>query len=964
MRKIGNIYNNSGGMKKIGNIHDKNFSVQPNKQNVQLQSQQSQQQGQQANDFLAKPWYKQIFTKNFAREIPRGTADVLLKQPVRTATSLAEAGYNFNPLKSITDLARGRQGTYDSFKPFSLPALGEIKTFSRNAGEVAGDVVEGKKPLSAAAWQFGEVPLSVLELAGIGKGLGRGFGAYKAAPTASQGLKQAAPEILDAFLPTTRGVKTGGKMSVKNLISHEGAPDKKAVLEWKNRIKSGKKIEPLKVIEEGDKYGIEDGKHRLQAYLELGIKDVPVKVVKPRGLINTISKSPEYSAEMTETLEGAGGYAVRHQKPLVDKAQRLIATDALKAERIATTEISDQATVMSDELLKHYDKIAQTAKQSGDVGTFEKAMSRARNLALQTDVNLRESGRAISAANRFNKQSPEGMLRTLQEIAEQKGAKLNLSNDQIFNFQRKAQDIAGIVDDRARALKTFELMDEVYDSVPGGMKDKIYEVLNLPRAIMATADLSAPLRQGIFTAARHPVKFVKNIGNMLKYAFSDKALKNLKADIVTSPNYDLYVKHKLPLTDISTSLNLREEAFISQLSEKIPVFGRIAKGSNRAYAGFLNKMRVDLFDDFVETAKLNQINDPKFFDDAARFVGSATGRGNINKLFGGNEAGKVWASFFFSPRLMSSRMSLINPVYYAKLHPAVRKEALKSLVAFVGTGTGILGLAKANGADVGTDPRSADFGKIKVGNTRYDTWGGFQQYARLIGQLATGEKISTTTGKQTELGSGFGTPTRESIIMDFFKSKEAPILSLLTRMSQGEHFGEPFRLGPEVIDRFIPMVIQDAFDLQREWGGKGIAMAAPAVFGVGSQTYGDQIPMLGTTKSNAPTIQWRQEPSLGESIYNKFTGTEISNIPKEMHDPLSEERQIEQLRRIEYDAAKARVLETGRPETVGDTYIYLQNGIPKSKKLGDNSRMPLKDKLLYEEINKRVQKTNPYFMTE
>jgi hypothetical protein len=64
----------------------------------------------------------------------------------------------------------------------------------------------------------------------------------------------------------------GGKNTMKpsQLISHEGAPDKLRVKFWKKRIKEGGKVKPLLVIKEGNKYGIEDGKHRFQAFKELG----------------------------------------------------------------------------------------------------------------------------------------------------------------------------------------------------------------------------------------------------------------------------------------------------------------------------------------------------------------------------------------------------------------------------------------------------------------------------------------------------------------------------------------------------------------------------------------------------------------------------------------------------------------------------------------------------------------------
>lgn len=78
------------------------------------------------------------------------------------------------------------------------------------------------------------------------------------------------------------GAMFGGRqktMKPSQLISHEGAPDKLRVKFWKRIIKEGRKVKPLLVIKEGNKYGIEDGKHRFQAFKELGIKDIPVQIV-------------------------------------------------------------------------------------------------------------------------------------------------------------------------------------------------------------------------------------------------------------------------------------------------------------------------------------------------------------------------------------------------------------------------------------------------------------------------------------------------------------------------------------------------------------------------------------------------------------------------------------------------------------------------------------------------------------
>ena len=143
----------------------------------------------------------------------------------------------------------------------------------------------------------------------------------------------------------------------------------------------------------------------------------------------------------------------------------------------------------------------------------------------------------------------------------------------------------------------------------------------------------------------------------------------------------------------------REEAFMSNLAEKIPGFGHLARGSDRAYTGFLNKLRADVFDDLVSKAKLTGSDNPNMAKDIATFVNAATGRGSLPAAL--EKAAPALNGVFFSPRLMASRLTLLNPVYYLnpKTDPFVRKEALKSLMGFAAVGSTVLGLAQA--AEIG-----------------------------------------------------------------------------------------------------------------------------------------------------------------------------------------------------------------------------------------------------------------------
>lgn len=71
----------------------------------------------------------------------------------------------------------------------------------------------------------------------------------------------------------------------RRLISYEGAPDRARVEQYKKQMQLGRPVEPLIIMKDkNNRFGVEDGKHRLQAYQELGIKNVPVKVVTPAGV--------------------------------------------------------------------------------------------------------------------------------------------------------------------------------------------------------------------------------------------------------------------------------------------------------------------------------------------------------------------------------------------------------------------------------------------------------------------------------------------------------------------------------------------------------------------------------------------------------------------------------------------------------------------------------------------------------
>jgi hypothetical protein len=280
---------------------------------------------------------------------------------------------------------------------------------------------------------------------------------------------------------------------------------------------------------------------------------------------------------------------------------------------------------------------------------------------------------------------------------------------------------------------------------------------------------------------------------------------------------------------------------MSSWAEKIPVIGAGVKASGRAYIGFLNKLRFDVFADLVNKADALGLDPRKNRDltkALADFINNATGRGTLPT--GLQRSAVALNSVFFSPRLLFSRLNLLNPLFYIKQEPFVRKEALKSLFSFVGAGLTVLTLSKMMGADVGDEPRSSDFGKVKIGNTRFDVWGGFQPLVRVAAQIISGKYISSTTGKEMTLGEGYKPMTRADIVQRFAEGKLAPVPSfVVSLLKQQDSTGEPVNIPKEIGQRFVPMVLQDTYDLAQE-SPELIPASVLSIFGVGVQTYADR----------------------------------------------------------------------------------------------------------------------------
>ena len=356
------------------------------------------------------------------------------------------------------------------------------------------------------------------------------------------------------------------------------------------------------------------------------------------------------------------------------------------------------------------------------------------------------------------------------------------------------------------------------------------DVANIPRSFLTAFDLSAPLRQGALLLGQ-PREWAGALKPMVR-AFGSEKYARLVDDIITDgPNFirrEASGLYHAPLSGPGARLSQREEAFISRIASRVPGI----RASERAYITYLNKLRADSFDSIVAGWERAGVN---FGDDDLRalgkFVNYATGRGGLWKL---EEAGPILSTLLFSPRLQMSRFQA--PAMLLSSSPLVRRVAMRNFAAFYGSMTTIVSLAALMEAKVELDPRSSNFGKIQIGNTRIDPWAGYQQYARYAAQMITGWRKTTSTETLQDV-------ERKDVRDRFLRSKASPAVGLLWDIVEGETFlGEELYEGPASIakaakDRLTPMFASDMWDALEQEGLIGGLLALPGGLGMGVTSF-------------------------------------------------------------------------------------------------------------------------------
>ncbi len=457
---------------------------------------------------------------------------------------------------------------------------------------------------------------------------------------------------------------------------------------------------------------------------------------------------------------------------------------------------------------------------------------------------------------------------------------------QITDMQKRIEELEGQLEKlRDKGGKTPDGKDEIDTVIERDKKKKEYEEWidgwnrknrpvpqkvisaavessNAVRAFITAYDLSATLRQGGLLTAAHPLKGAKAFGESVRALFNSHEAARQAEMLKRRPTFDLFRKEGGYISDHEKP----EESFAGRWVKKIPGVA----ASERAYNSYLNRLRMDVFDSLVNSSRGGRPTRAEAAA-AANLVNVFTGRGTTPQSLDG--AMRAAAHVFFSPRYALSRFQAIlgQPLVGGRttvketitLPDGKTKVVSRSVPVYGGSNTmrakiaaeygrSVAGLAAMYGIaaallpdeKLSFDPRSADFGKMVIGNTRLDPLAGLSQATVFLARVGWGQ-TKNEKGQVSDLRHPkYGGASTGDVAGRFTRNKLAPIPGAIAthflgnRPGSGKAFKSTQEEGLFHLGQMVPIQIQDTIQGVEDQGvPRGVAVAMLAALGWGTQVY-------------------------------------------------------------------------------------------------------------------------------
>ncbi len=551
---------------------------------------------------------------------------------------------------------------------------------------------------------------------------------------------------------------------------------------------------------------------------------------------------------------------IRRQNPgLADDVVKRIAEIESKPSRMAVpakpaTETEQIAlaknklkTVM-DEFAKVEREVVKPAKKAGRIRQTQSAEEAVAGIETVADIERAKSvraGRIIPDVDLPKAQlTPVEDSLLIQSIHESPAFQELLPNQRLNTFVAFNKMLSGeriVPSERALLESVFGFKIPVVKTGAQRVFEIARDIVTFPQRLLASMDNSFPLRQALVPTLNEPRQAIRAFAAQNRIVWG--AIKKRRVGGLREQS--AAIRRELANSEFAAEAGEAglflsrpgnpEEQFLSKLIQRIPVVRKILgpalEVSEELAQTYISVLRMGIFDKWARANAKTW--GPQQYGQLARLINIATGRGVIPAK---PEVIDLLNGVFFAPRLVASRIQMPFTPFFNQ-PKELRVLASRWIVGTVGTIFSLMKILEVGGVidKIETDPRSTDFMKMRVGNTRIDPWGGYQQWVTFFARLLTGER-------KTQVGEIVPTSAAD-VTGRIVRSKLSPAAAAAVDILTGKTFiGEELSTDGETIqreafNRFVPLFIQDVTEAMEEDGWMGGVAASPGFFGWGITAY-------------------------------------------------------------------------------------------------------------------------------
>ncbi len=372
------------------------------------------------------------------------------------------------------------------------------------------------------------------------------------------------------------------------------------------------------------------------------------------------------------------------------------------------------------------------------------------------------------------------------------------------------------------------------------------------KTALTTGDISYTGRQGLIGGLSSPTAAKRALQEGAK-ALSTKNYQELTSRLAGDEGAKFAQKMGLHL--ITQAKGRRhydptamEDGYVSELLKEVPGI----KHSEQFNAAFLDTLRLEKFNQHASKFRKLGITDEKAYKDMAEWVNDITGRGSGGATF--EKTTPVLQHILLSPRFVKSRLNILNPVRWAKMHPEARRVAAQDLVKSAGAIAGVVGTAVTLGAAYGfrttSDWDDPDFGKLVKGDKHYDvtaslagTSRAFLRFSAGMVQMAKGEHPETSPA---DVALAFGRQKLGPVPAFFADWMTGTTLERDETLGKRKKFEMSNALNPT---NHVLLAWKDIFKAAKKEGIIGALSASPSLAGIGFSQYESERGELTDKKS-------------------------------------------------------------------------------------------------------------------